>query len=671
MRKKSKPNIERLIDASFDYQKLIVGLLLVFILLRLFDAFVLSGSFGYSHAVIVNNLIAIPRDIYVALKVGGFLIVPFFGLTLLRRNIARYFFLVAGMLVIVASYSLQLYFATSKVLLGSDLFSYDSEELTEILHSSRSVSFLNIGIGILFPLLLIGIWLLIRKLKFPRWSYYITYPSMAIVMLTSGLSIANGGSEEAFVQTNKLGYFSSQVIDYLNNKEDVFKIQKVDSLSLAASPISQHRYLSKEYPLLRVDDTKNVLGPFFDSIKVKPNIILVLVESLGRSYSGSGANFGSYTPFLDSLADHSLYFENFLSTAGRTFGVIPSSTGSLPFGERGFASYGSSMPLHSSLISNLRRNGYAAQFVYGGDARFDNMEDYFIRQGIDRIFDAHDSWGSAVKLPANDQGFSWGYGDRDILHKAMELNSKSTKPTITVALTLAMHDPFRVPNQASYDKRFLQRLKESKVPADTKEYLLGYKQQLATVLYFDDSFRQFFNELKKMPSFQNTIILVTGDHRMPEIPIADQLDRFRVPLIIYSPLLKRVGRFSSVSSHFDITPSLTALLRSNSEFQFPKLVSWIGDGLDTVRQYRNIHSIPLMENKNNQTCYLKGEYFVAMGKCYKVTPRLGLADLNDESKLQELTASLNNFKKVNIYVCSNNKLLPDSLGTSNVVVKRK
>jgi phosphoglycerol transferase MdoB-like AlkP superfamily enzyme len=49
--------------------------------------------------------------------------------------------------------------------------------------------------------------------------------------------------------------------------------------------------------------------------------------------------------------------------------------------------------------------------------------------------------------------------------------------------------------------------------------------------------RGFFDAYSKRSDFNNTIFLITGDHRMPEIPMSDKIDRYHVPLIVYSPML--------------------------------------------------------------------------------------------------------------------------------------
>jgi uncharacterized sulfatase len=50
------------------------------------------------------------------------------------------------------------------------------------------------------------------------------------------------------------------------------------------------------YPFLRIDSTQDVLGNFFNKSPQKPNIVFLLVEGLGRAFTGEGAYLGNYTP---------------------------------------------------------------------------------------------------------------------------------------------------------------------------------------------------------------------------------------------------------------------------------------------------------------------------------------------------------------------------------------
>ena len=114
------------------------------------------------------------------------------------------------------------------------------------------------------------------------------------------------------------------------------------------------------------------------------------------------------------------------------------------------------MPDHLSLISLLKKQaGYTSSFVYGGEAEFDKMDVLLHRQGVDKIIDIRSFDSGYTKLPASGAGFTWGYGDREIFRKYLEdLKSSPNSSRMDVMLTLAMHDPFNVPNQEYYDQKF-------------------------------------------------------------------------------------------------------------------------------------------------------------------------------------------------------------------------
>lgn len=670
---KKVSNVDRLIDASYSYLNNTLSLLSIFLLLRLFEIFVLTTSFSLNDDALRANLQGFFHDTYLVLKIAGILLIPYYTLCLLRKKIAELFFLTAGIITIIANLALQLYFATTKMLLGSDIFSYNTEELSEILRSSNSMNIINIIPFIVFPILFVALWHYIGKVKFVRGIYFLFYPLLAVAIITTNYSTAqsapNGNRFNTFIASNKLGFFTQRTMDYIKESEQMNIAQTEGLKEDEAYLKGEVKTIDKKYPLLHLDETRNVLAPFFDTAKVKPNLVIILVESLGKAYSGKNARLGSFTPFLDSLSNQSLYFEHFLSTAGRTFAVLPSMLGSLPLPIRGFASLTDRMPNHNTLLSILNANGYSSNFVYGGDANFDDMAFFLKRQGVEKIVDLKSSWPNKSKLPPNDQGYSWGYGDKDILQKIVEINSNANKPFISIALTLAMHDPFRVPNQKYYNQKFQKIVEQRKLSDDLKEKILPYQSQLASVLYFDDALRNFFVEFSKLPSYNNTIFVITGDHSMPEIPISTQLERFRVPLVIYSPMLKRSANFKSVSTQFDVTPSLLAFLKERASISTPKYVHWIGMGLDTVRNFRNIHNVPLMENKNEQTTYLSGLYLISMNRLYEITPTMDLAESNNTKQQTKLANYLSSFKKMCAYTCSNNKLMPDSLLFTNRIKK--
>jgi uncharacterized sulfatase len=188
----------------------------------------------------------------------------------------------------------------------------------------------------------------------------------------------------------------------------------------------------------------------------------------------------------------------------------------------------------------------------------------------------------------------------------------------------------------------------------------SYKDMLSCVIYTDEAYRYFFNEYKKKDDFNNTIFIITGDHRMPEIPILNQIDRFHVPLIIFSPMLKRIARFSSVSSQFDIMPSILAFLKYNYKMQTPLQSTFMGSGLDTTRQFRNIHSYPLMRNKNELLDYLYNDYFLSDKTLCRIDEKLNLIPDNDQMMLDKINNLFDEFKERNNNMIKTKNLIPQN-----------
>jgi uncharacterized sulfatase len=157
---------------------------------------------------------------------------------------------------------------------------------------------------------------------------------------------------------------------------------------------------------------------------------------------------------------------------------------------------------------------------------------------------------------------------------------------------------------------------------------------------------------------------------MPEIPMSDKLDRYHVPLIVYSPMLKRTAQIASVSTHFDISPSLLAYLHHNYKIQGPSLVSWMGQGLDTNRNFENIHNYPLLQTKTDLLDFIMGEYHLNGDNLFKLNAELGEDPLQDDEKLNQMKNAFDQFKKRNAEIATGNKIIPDSIHQHYAPVKR-
>ncbi|NUS38901.1 MAG: LTA synthase family protein, partial [Lysobacter sp.] len=408
------------------------------------------------------------------------------------------------------------------------------------------------------------------------------------------------------------------------------------------------------YPFLREDRTPDVLGPLFDHAPQPPHLVFIIVEGLGRSFSGPDAALGSFTPFLDELATRGLYWDNFLSNQGRTFGVLPSLFGSLPFGDTGFAELGAAMPAHAGLLSVLTQQGYRARFYSGWNADFDHERDYLQRQGVQDIVDLA-RFGPGY-VPANE----WGYADRDLFARALaDLPQRDSGPTLTVLQTITMHTPYTFPGQAAYRKRIEQRLDALGVPAQQRA---RYRQSAAiyeSILYTDDALRAYFEAAAKDASYANTIFVITGDHRLPELPLENRIARYHVPLLIYSPLLKAPRRIRAVSSQFDVAPSLLAYLAHAHGLQRPARATWLGSGLDLAPAFRNLHDIPIKQTKTLLEDFVSGTSFLGHGRLYALDDGLAAEPVDDPAAAARLSTRFDAFRAANAQFARTLALSPE------------
>lgn len=601
-----------------------------------------------------------------------YLIIAYVVIHYIRPALARLIFLIIVSALCVIDLLLNVYFSVTSIPLGSEVFKYSKEEIKQTLGSSGVLSISTIALLFLaIAIIAVSLRWLSYRLKPSRYLVY-SVPLISLLGVLPGLDTLNYRSHFRSDFTNNLvlnksDIFYSDIIHDFSPQDQETDIYAEGYLGMYYtnpennSALATLNYIDEQhYPFLHRDSTPDVLSPFFRKSERPPNIVIILVEGLGRAFSNEGAYLGSFTPFLDSLSDKSLYFSNFLSSGGRTFAVLPSLLASLPLAENGFLELGDQMPPHLSLLNLLKTSGYTTSFYYGGDSHFDNMDIFLRKNGIDELNDGKTFPAGYTKLPAYN-GFSWGYNDAELYRRYLNSrNPDAENPQLNILLTVSSHSPFLLNEQDKYLNLLNQHLKGLKANDNAKSYQ-NYKYEYASILYTDDALKTFFDKYSRRKDFKNTIFLITGDHRMPEIPMSTKIDRYHVPLIIYSPLLKRTARIESVSSHFDITPSLLSFLNQQYGIKRPSLCTWMGQGLDTSRNFRNIHSAPLIQTKTKLTDFIRGKYHLNGESVYQLSENMEEEIIEDKQLLKTLSASFDAYNKRNAVFLKGRKLLPDSV----------
>jgi lipoteichoic acid synthase len=621
---KQNKHLNQTLKNSLEYVNAVFSLIIIFCLLSFVAIFK-----DFDLAVYFNK---IGNDFSMGLQIGLLFLPLYLMSKWIRQSLAIKVINIMFILISVIQLGLAGYSLTTHINLGSDLLGYSFSDIYTTVTASLSLSFVMFLPFLIVPILYLGLM---------RLFYFIggkIKPQILILfpLIIGGLNFAIANNTKPIYQ-NKLHFLICDIIRSKNEE------------TLASE---SHFSFKKEYPLEKpAEDTKDVLSPFFNITPEKPNIVFIIIEGMGSDFTDDG-EYSGFTPYLDSLTSKSLYWENFVSNAGRTFGALPALMGSLPFGKNGFMEL-NPLPNHNTLISILKSNGYTTSYYCGDDITFDNKSNFLEYNGIDNIIDIEKFGPGYVSTQKNEAGFSWGYPDAEIYRKTLsELNNKK-QPRLDIIMTLTNHEPFEIPSKNNY-------LKKVKTILNSKSYLervkfKDYEDILASLLYTDNTLQKFMGDYSKRPDFANTIFIITGDHRLIPIPQKDNLSRFHVPFYIYSPMLKKTTKFKSISSHNDVTPSLVSFLTHNYKINKLEKTYWIGQGIDTTRAFRNTRSIPLMSYKGRTIDYIYKDYFYTDGRLFKIDSDFNITESNDD-KLDLVTSSFNESKNLNTYLTSKNKI---------------
>lgn len=438
--------------------------------------------------------------------------------------------------------------------------------------------------------------------------------------------------------------------------------------SIVSNLIDSNTYEGKaEYPLLKPYKQQDALGAYFNLAEEKPNLVFIIIDGLGADFVGEKARFKGFTPFLDGLVKQSLYWNNFLGNTGTGFASFPVIMGSLPFGENGFTNIDQSTH-RNTFYSILKNNGYSTSFNYGGNSALNHFDKFLDEERVDVILDKN-VFGDTYQLQEEDvAGISLGYPDGELFKRWNAQSDFFEAPRLDVFLTLSTKNPYLIPNREHYESKVERKLTSETLQGSSKKLVTKNTRIFASLLYADEQLGKFLEAYKGRKEYRNTIFIITGSHNNTDLPQDDELGRYRVPFIIYSPLLKSPQKITSLASHADITPALVSLLNRQYKLKVPSHVAWLGDALVTETIFKEEKQIPLFRDRNNIQDFIKGKFYLYSGSLYELDKNLKTLETDNDRKKDELKADFRFFKSVNAYVTENNKIIPESV---SMLVSRK
>jgi lipoteichoic acid synthase len=572
--------------------------------------------------------------------------IPYLALVRLNTFLGDTILIILALVLLFINIGLNQYYASAHVPLGSDIYGYTLEEIQMILNNSSSFDLKTYFIAFSFPIAFLVFLYLLRFIK-------IRLRNLIPALIVGLGYMTISGFVDSHPLSN-LSFFISESLDYKGTN---------------AKSKSKDNWTDKNlYPLLVKNVfTNNVIGDNLNLKSQKPNIVIIIMEGMGRDFMGDGAQYQGFTPYLDSLSKNSLYWDNFVSNAGRSFGALPSILGSAPFGQQGFLDI-EEVTHHLSMIALLKKFNYKTSYFEGGDSSFDRKINYLNNEGMENILDMSNFGSGYKKTESNAEGFSWGYPDAEIFKKTLSLiQPADNKSRLDLILTISNHEPFYIPNQDKYRKRAMAVAEKNNYDGDKMDDVEEYIDVFSTLLYTDESIKTFMNQYKNSPNYENTIFIITGDHRLIPIPQKDAICRYHVPLIISSPMLKKPQLYKGISSHMDILPSILVMLKNNFNVDVPEKLPFVGKGLSDSKIFgNNTAEIPVMRHKGTFKDMIDGDYFLSGNDLFKINDNLSISESYDGGILKKIQQKYDRFEKVNNYVTSKDMIIPKEMIVNKV-----
>ncbi|MFT8669362.1 MAG: LTA synthase family protein [Liquorilactobacillus hordei] len=321
------------------------------------------------------------------------------------------------------------------------------------------------------------------------------------------------------------------------------------------------------------------------------NVIVIHLESFEQFLINFRLNGKEVTPFLNSLYNsNSTYsFSNFFNQVGQgktsdAENMLETSTYGLSQGSL-FSSLGTDNTFEGAPAILNQRAGYSSAVFHGNKGSFWNRNNVYKNLGYQNFFDA-----SYFNTNANNLT-EYGLKDKLLFHDSVKYLERLQQPFYAKFITVSNHFPYELDKQNTSFKA-----------ANTGD--TSVDNYFVTAHYLDQSVKEFFDYLKKSGLYDNSMIIIYGDHygisNSRNLKLAsllgkssstwtdnDNLQMQRVPFMIHIPGIQNGGVQTQYGGEIDVLPTLLHLLGISSKRYVQFGTDLFSSDHDQVVAFRN------------------------------------------------------------------------------------
>lgn len=340
--------------------------------------------------------------------------------------------------------------------------------------------------------------------------------------------------------------------------------------------MAHHEEIGSRYRFMADDEAQRLFSTMSctalrpDAAKHDYNVILICLESFSKAVMGEGGRVKGVVPNLESYTREGLYFTNFYANSFRTDRALVSVLGGLPaqptLSVMDQPRISNTLP---SLASSLRKQGYDTHFYYGGDADFSNMRSYIMGSGYNQVTD---QYRFASKYVTG----KWGVADGPLYDRVLEELKAETVPATVSNANGSSNNPGEDADESTTKRKpFFKAILSgsSHEPFEVPDYQQLDDPILNAFSYADHCLGRFIDQLRQLPCWDNTLVVIVPDHLGAYPRQLDNMQewRYQIPLVMLGGAVKQPRQVVTYGSQMDICATVLGMLGiDHSEFRYSK-----------------------------------------------------------------------------------------------------